>query len=98
MAVNKSQDELEQPAKVYQLDAVESKVDQAIIKLDTLIAQTSSVVTHAQLAAELKEAKKEIHLTYGPMKENLKWFTRAVILEGLAILAQVIIIFIIARE
>lgn len=52
---NKTQTELEQPAKVYQLDAVERKVEQALDKLDTIVNSVSGVVTNSHLEARLKE-------------------------------------------
>lgn len=95
--MKKTQAELEQPVKGYQLDAVEAKVDQALIKLDSVIQQTQGIVTRAELEREIKDAKKEVHLEYGPMKKNLDWFIKAIVLEGFAIIGQVIALYLIAR-
>lgn len=90
-----SQQELEQPAKVYQLNAVETKVDTALLKLDALLTQTSSLISVAQLDAakaeirfEIAEEIKKIHLTYGPMKKNLGWFVKLVIGAVVGIIIQ----------
>ncbi len=98
----KSQDELEAPAKVYQLDAVDKKVDDALKLLQDILNQTKGVATHADLEQSRKDGEanaknytdeeiKKVHLTYGPMKNNLTWFTRAVIAQGIVIVAQMII-------
>lgn len=91
--VSKSQEELEQPAKVYQLNSVETKVDAMNLKLDTLLTQTSTFVSQSQLQEILNERDKKIHLVYGPMKRNLTWFIRTSIVEALAIAGQGVIIF-----
>lgn len=82
----RSQTESEQPAKVYQLDAVDKKVDEALGKLDTLLTQTSGLVTPAQLTAsekkleeKLSEEVTKIHLEYRPMKRNIQWLLRTVL-------------------
>lgn len=99
------QDESEQPAKVYQLDAVENKVDQAITKLDAILNQTSGLVTVSQLGTserqikeQIQEEVEKINLTYGPMKRNVSWFIKASIVEGIAIVGQAVIIFIIGNR
>lgn len=109
MTSRKTQDELEQTVKGYQLQAVETKVDSletkvdsALVKLDTVINQTKGVVTQEQLNEvkkelreytdkEIQEATKQIHLQYQPMQDNLKWFVRAVIGQGIIIIAGVIV-------
>lgn len=102
MATGKSQSELEQPAKVYQLEALESKVSDALVKLDTIITQTKGVVTQEQLDSaknelkkhteeKVKESEKKIHLRYSPMQDNLKWFVRAVIGQGIVIIAGLVV-------
>ena len=55
---NKTQTELEQPAKVYQLNAVENKLDHALKQLDTIVNQTSGLATTQQLE-EVKKITKE---------------------------------------
>jgi hypothetical protein len=85
MAV-RTQQESEQPAKVYQLDAVESKVDAALNKLDTVITQTRGLVTETQLSAVKKEMEEyvdseisKVHLEYRPTKRNAAWLVKLVI-------------------
>lgn len=99
------QDESEQPAKVYQLDAVENKVDQAITKLDTILNQTSGLVTVSQLSTterqlkdQIEEEVEKIHLKYGPLKRNVSWFIKVAVVQGLAIIGQAIILFIISNK
>lgn len=86
----KTQTELEQPAKVYQLDALEGKVNEVLDKLTTVINQTSGVVTQQQLVeakkelkeyidSSIKESEKHTGLKYDPMQSNLTWFIRLVI-------------------
>jgi len=83
---SRSQQESEQPAKVYQLDAVDKKVDSMNEKLDTLLQQTSGLVTTNQLSQterELREKIKEevdkVNLEYGPMKRNSDWLFKTVV-------------------
>jgi L-lactate utilization protein LutB len=84
----KSQDELEQPAKVYQLDAVETKVDQAISKLDTLLEQTSGVVTHKQMedyvAKEIEDAIVP-YKTHKALVSRVGWLLLSLIITDLAV-------------
>ncbi len=91
----KSQTELEQPAKVYQLDAVDKKVDDAIGLLNEILAQTKGVATHADLATvkedvikEMKEWTKDeikkVHLEYSPTKKAAWWFAAVIISMMLA--------------
>jgi hypothetical protein len=63
----RSQQESEQPAKVYQLDAVESKVisvdakvNDALNKLDTIISQTKGVATLEQLESTKRDILTEV--------------------------------------
>jgi len=104
MAKTSTQDELEKPAKVYQLNAVESKVDQALTLLNTLVIQTNGLITSSQLECAKKEIydkmatdKTEIDLKYGPLKKNITWFSRAMIVEGIAIIGQGVLLFIVSR-
>jgi hypothetical protein len=96
---SKSQEELERPAKGYELLAVEAKVDQALTKLDTLITQTNSLVTVAHLDSvkndmqkdfeeRMLASEKSIHQEYGPMKKNLGWFVKLSISAVLGIAVQ----------
>ena len=96
---NNSQEELEKAAKVYQVNAVEAKVDQVLKTLNTIVEQTKGLVTITQLdearkelKASIKEEIEKIHLEYGPMKRNLGWFIKVSIVEGLLILGQIVII------
>lgn len=98
----RTQSESEQPAKVYQLDAVESKVDVALSKLNTIITQTSGLVTESQLSAVKKEVEdhtdeeiKKVHLVYGPMKRNISWFVKAIIGQGIVITGGIVYLLII---
>jgi hypothetical protein len=91
----KTQKEYEQPAKVYQLDALEAKVDVVIGKLDEIKNNTSGMVSQAQLDStkdsldrKIEEEVEKIHLEYRPMKKNISWFIKAMVLEGIAILGQ----------
>lgn len=87
--VSKSQEELEQPAKVYQLNAVENKVDQALKKLDDIASSVSGVITNTQLEGRLKEfeveqdiklaeLEKRIHLKYEPSYKGVWWVVGAI--------------------
>lgn len=91
--MTKSQQELEQPAKVYQLDAVERKVDQALSKLDNIANSVSGVVTETQMETRLKEVKiqieedykiliknerEQIDLKYGPTYKGIWWVVASV--------------------
>lgn len=99
MAASKKQEELEQPAKVYQLLAVEVKVDQALTKLDQIVSSVEGVVTNIQLEARIRELKTEIateiadeiekvHLEYGPTKKGA-WWLGGIVVTG--IVGQIII-------
>jgi len=87
--VSKSQEELEQPAKVYQLNTVEGKVDEALRKLDGIAKSISGVVTTTQLEGRLKEfeteqdtklesLEKRIHLKYEPTYKGVWWVVGAI--------------------
>lgn len=89
-----TQAELEQPAKVYQVDAVEreiTNIKESLIsansKLDRVINQTSGVVTNAQLDIELEKYKaeilKEVDLKYEPTKKA-SWWVSALVVTVLA--------------
>lgn len=53
----RSQAESESPAKMYQLDAVENKVDQVIGQLKVVIDNTSGLVTQLQLEEARRDFK-----------------------------------------
>lgn len=82
----RSQQESEQPAKVYQLDAVDAKVDAINGKIDKLLEQTSGLVTTGQLSQAEKAVKEyvtdeiqKVHLEYRPFKRNASWLVKLVI-------------------
>lgn len=94
-----TQEELEQPAKVYQIEAVEreiTNINKSLItvsgKLDKVITQTSGVVTKSQLDIELSKIKddilKEVDLKYEPTKKA-SWWVSALVITVLA--GQIII-------
>lgn len=100
----RSQIESEAPAKVYQLDALDSKLDSYQLetneKLDTLLNQTKGVITIDQAHAMIKESEIEvrkwvesevqkIHLEYGPTKKGA-WWVGGVIVT--AVIGQFIIL------
>lgn len=91
-----NQQELEKPAKVYQLNAVEAKVDTALSKLDTVITQTSGLVTTAQLNSAIEESEKKIHLEYRPIKRSLTKFIWLLVSGLVTIITQAVIIYVIA--
>ena len=91
MTQKRSQTESEQPAKVYQLDAVESKVDQALLLLDTVVKNTSGLVSEARLNQvkddidksvdeKIEESEKKIHLEYRPFKNGAYWLAGVVVI------------------
>jgi hypothetical protein len=93
MPAKRSQTDSELPAKVYQLDAVESKVDQALLLLDTVVKNTSGLVSESQLSAvkkeietdtdeKIKASEKAIHLEYRPFKKAAYWLA-AIVVAGL---------------
>lgn len=90
--MTKSQQELEQPAKVYQLEAVDRKVDQALSMLTDISRSVSGVVTETQMEARIKAVRDEleadykekiaaeveaIHLKYGPTYKGVWWVVGA---------------------
>lgn len=90
MAVKRTQAESEQPAKVYQLDAVESKVDRALDLLDTVVRNTSGLVSETRLSQvvdkvneetdeKIAESEKKIHLEYRPFKTAAYWLAGIVV-------------------
>jgi len=89
---NKSQQELEQPAKVYQLDAVDAKVDQVLAEVKAISQNVNGVITNSQLEARLQQFKEDINndvdLKYGPIK-NGAWFVVGAVIIG--VVAQVIL-------
>lgn len=91
MNQKRTQTESEQPAKVYQLDAVESKVDRALSLLDTVVRNTSDLVSETRLTSvkkdiddsvdeKIKESEKKIHLEYRPFKTAAYWLAGIVVI------------------
>lgn len=70
---NRTQEESEQLVKTYQLDAVESKVDSALTKLDTLITQTSGTVTRKEMEDYVE---KEIAESIAPLVSHKESVTK----------------------
>lgn len=99
--VGRTQQESEQPAKVYQLDAVNEKVSNLIdistkmtAQMEKILDQTNGLVTQSQLMGlekdfedKLQNHKKEVDLKYGPMKRNASRLLWIIIS---AIVAQII--------
>lgn len=84
--MGKTQDELEQPAKVYQLNAVETKVDQLLSEVKQIAQSINGVVTNTQLEARLekfeKDLKEDIATEYGPIKKGA-WVVLAAVVLGI---------------
>lgn len=101
----RSQAESEQPAKVYQLDAVMNKVLEVNGKLDMVLTQTSGLVTTSQLSAseqnineKIKEEVEKIHLEYGPVKRNVNWMFRTIVGEATIIIGEVIVMYLALKK
>lgn len=90
----KSQQESEAPAKVYQLDAVDKKVDDALTKLDTIIRSIDGVATVNYVDTAIKTAKEDITIEvkelvknevkiinteYRPIKKGALWFAGIIV-------------------
>ncbi len=104
----KNQTELEQPAKVYQLDAIEVKVDQALKTLDMIANQTAGVVSQLQLQDAIKEikaytdnevadSKQSIMDKFTPMQKAMSKFVWLVVGSLTAAVIQAVIIYVIAK-
>lgn len=98
-ASRRTQIELEAPAKVYQLDALDTKIDGIINQLGIIERQTANTVTVAQMEERLKEYEvdmkehvanevKLIHSEYKPIK-NGAWIVVSAVVLG--IVAQVVL-------
>lgn len=98
-----TQQELEQPAKVYQLNAVDSKVDQALKLLGEINKSVTGVVTTGQMEAHVKTVTDEltkkfdeklaaevkaIHLKYSPTYKGIWWAVSGIGSILIAILAN----------
>ncbi len=95
----KSHAELEQPAKVYQLDALDAKLETIGGQLKTIVNQTAGLATITQLEAvkadykeKLAEAVKDIHAEYRPTLKRNKalWGLVGVLVVSIVIQAIVI--------
>ncbi len=82
----KSQEELEKPAKVYQMDALNSKLDTVITKLEEQSTYMKGTVTIQYLQEALKAEREkfaaELELMrqkYDPYIGNAKWASRTAI-------------------
>lgn len=109
----KSQQELELPAKVYQVDAVEVKVDRALSILENIEKQTTGVVTQTQMKEAIEEALKQskeyaddkigdlkliVYKDFGPMKRHLGKIAWGFIMSFIGIVVQGFIIWLITRK
>jgi len=95
----KTQSELEQAAKVYQLQMLDAKLDSMGLQLKTILNQTSGLVTLAQLEAtktyfkeKLEEAVKDINAEYRPLLRRNKTLWGLIGALFLMIVGQAILI------
>lgn len=80
----KTTEEMEQPAKQYQIEAVTVQLNSVNLKLDQLLLGQKDYVTHTQL----EEAKKQIEEKYGPIYKLFWVFITAIVIEGALIAFQ----------
>lgn len=77
--------------------------DRLNFSVNTLITKSENQVTPQQLESnisalrvvfedKLEEQVEKLHLEYGPLKENNKWFIRAMASQAIIIVGQVIFI------
>lgn len=95
--MGKSHTELEQPAKVYQLEALDAKLETIGGQLKTIVNQTAGLATLAQLEAvkidykeKIEELRKDTDAIYGPPLKKTAWLYTTVIAEGIALLGAAI--------
>lgn len=95
--MSKSHTELEQPAKVYQLEALDAKLETIGTQLRTIVNQTAGLATTAQLEAvkqdykdRIAEAVKDVNAEYRPTLKKTGWLYTTVIAEGVALLGGAI--------
>lgn len=90
MVQKRSQSESEQPAKVYQLDALESKMDTILSTQQTILQNTANIVSEERLKTvrgeieeetdeKIAESEKKIHLEYRPFKTAAYWLAGIVV-------------------
>lgn len=103
--MSKSQAELEQPAKRYELAVVDSKVDTVLEQLKTIVNQTAGLATLAQLETlkidmkeDLAEAVKDIHAEYRPTLKRTNWLYTTVIAEAVGLLGAAIWVIILMKR
>jgi di/tripeptidase len=119
MSTKKTQEESEQPAKVYQLDALgdrfatlENTMQEGFNRLNssvnTLVIKSESQVTPQQLTdnitavkssleKDIEEEVNKIHLEYGPLKDQNKWFIRLIGGQALIMIGQLVFIVYVTR-
>lgn len=103
----KTQDELELPAKVYQLVGIEDRLEGLTAEVkslrETIVNNSNNQVTSKQFEdsllairsafeEKLKDEIGKVHLKYGPIERNNRWFLRAIGLEAIIVFAQVVFI------
>lgn len=109
MTVGKTQAELEQPAKVYQVEAVASKVDQLIDahadtdrKLTTVLEnQISAKQFEDRLLAistafdeKLKDEIYKVHVAYGPFKKYVSRMAWIIFSQLVVIVGGIILLIV----
>lgn len=85
MVTTPTQEELEQPVKGYQLQAVQVELEGVNKKLDKVITQTSGLVTCAQLDATKKEIFETVELKYGAkikFQDKIFWLVAGTAITG----------------
>lgn len=71
-------DEMERPAKQYQIDAVNVQLTMVNEKLDQILEGQKAYVTHKEFLAY----KKQIDEKYGPIYKLFWLFIAALLIEG----------------
>lgn len=96
----KSQDELEKPAKVYQMDAISDKVDNVIKLLEDQSVFLKGAVTIAYMEERLKNLDekfkaeiKSVRAEYRPTLQGTRWATRTAITAAISIMLLVLGIY-----
>lgn len=99
-------DSQEQPAKNWQISALEKRLDQAEKhnqriedKLDKILGTMISnqqyemrlSMVEKNFEEKLKSEIREVNLKYGPLARTITWLTRALIVAGLGVITQLII-------
>jgi hypothetical protein len=84
----------EAPAKNYQVLELKDSVTRIESKLDTTLKNqvTKAEMDLLKLAFEEKllSQRREIDLTYGPLVNSVRWFTRSIIVAMLFMLGNVV--------